>query len=468
MSTTGGGTDPAADAAEVQRLREEVARLKAQVAEPAAADPVADEATPGGRRTGWWRPVVATVLIVVMALLSVVSVVARWAHDEVSDTDRYVETVAPLAEDPVVQAAAIDRITNEIVTRLEIEAVTQQGIDALTERGLPPLAATSLQALADPLAGAVESFIRQQVTRLVESETFAQAWEQANRQAHTQLVAVLTGKDGDSVEVTDNAVRVNLATVIEAVQMALVERGFTLAERLPTINAEFTIFASADLARAQSGFRILSALSVWLPIVALLCLAGAVAVGRSRRRTFVAGALALGLAMLLLGVALNVFREIYANAIPADQIRTDVAVIVYDALVEFIRVNLRAVLVIALAAAFIAWVSGPERTPTALRRGTGTALAAVRGGGERVGVNTGRFGVALHEYQVPLRIGVLAAALVIYVMRDHPSGAFALWLVAITAVVLLLVAVLARPAPVTVGAPEPEPAGGPGAGTPDA
>ncbi|TYL54936.1 hypothetical protein FXB39_04860 [Nocardioides sp. BGMRC 2183] len=439
--------------AEVQRLREEVERLKAQVGEPTTgADGGGDAGGGGGeaparRRTGWWRPVVAAVLIIAMVLFSMLAVVARWANDTVSDTDRYVETVAPLAEDPVIQAAAIDRITNEIVTRLEIEAVTQQGIDALTERGLPPLAATSLQALADPLAGAVEGFIRTQVTNLVESDNFVQAWEEANRQAHTQLVAVLTGKDGDTVEITDNAVKVNLATVIDAVKLALVDRGFTLAERLPTVNAEFTIFASADLAKAQSGFRILSALSIWLPILALLCLVGAVAVGRSRRRTFVAATLALAGAMLLLGVGLNVFREIYANAIPDDQIRTDVAVIVYDQLVRFIRVNLRAVLVIALAAAFIAWVSGPERAPTALRRGTGSALSAVRGGGERVGLNTGAFGVALHQYQVPLRVGVLAVALLVYVMRDHPSGAFALWLVAITAIILLLAALLARPEP---------------------
>ena len=77
---------------------DEVAQLRAQIAElnaRLAAAPTA--ALPARRRNGWWRPWVAGVLIAVAALIAPLSVVAMWAHDEVSDTDRYVETVGPLA-----------------------------------------------------------------------------------------------------------------------------------------------------------------------------------------------------------------------------------------------------------------------------------------------------------------------------------------------------------------------------------
>ena len=43
---------------------------------------------------------------------------------ELLDTDRYVATVAPLASDPQVQAAIIDRVTDEIMARLPIEQLT--------------------------------------------------------------------------------------------------------------------------------------------------------------------------------------------------------------------------------------------------------------------------------------------------------------------------------------------------------
>ncbi|MFC7495605.1 MULTISPECIES: hypothetical protein [unclassified Nocardioides] len=442
---------------EVEELRAEVERLRSEVdGRPTTELPV----EPAGRR-GWWRPVVATVLIILMAVLAPLSVVARWADDMVADTDRYVEIVEPLASDPAVQAAVIDRITTEIVTRLQVESVTDRAIDALANRGLPPLAASSLQALSTPLSDAIEGFVERQVTNLVESEEFETAWVEANRQAHTQLVAVLTGKDTDTVDVSDNAVSINLATLIETVQQRLVDRGFTLAERLPTINAQFTIFQSDDITKAQTAFRLLEAVSTWLPIIALLCLIGAVAVGRSRRRTLIAGALALALSMIVLGAALNASREIYLNAVPTDQLPSDAAAAIYDILVHFIRLNLRAVLVVALAIAFVAWVTGPEGAPAALRRGTSRAFGAVRQGGDRVGIDTGAFGVALHTYKTPIRVAVLGGALLLYVLRDHPTGGFAIWLIVAAAVILMLVELLSRPPALVAtdggGAPAPPP-----------
>lgn len=428
---------------EVEGLRAEVQRLREELATP---PPTSEIPAERHRRSGWWRPVVATVLIIVMAVLAPLAVVARWAHDTVSDTDQYVATVGPLASEPAVQAAVIDRVTTEITTRLQIESVTSRAVDALAaRRDLPPVAEASLRALSGPLSDAIQGFVEQHVTDLVESPEFETAWIEANRQAHAQLVAVLTGKSTAEVQVSGNAVTINLAPVIDQVKQRLIDRGFALADRLPTINAQFTIFQSDDVAKAQTAFRLLDALSTWLPILALLCLAGAVAVGRSRRRTLVAGAIVLAVSMLALGAGLNLSREIYLNAVPADQLPADAAAAIYDTLVHFIRLALRAVLVLALAVAFIAWVTGPEGAPLALRRGTSRAIGAVRQGGDRVGIDTGRFGVALYTYKTPIRIAVLGVALLLYVLRDHPTGAFAIWVLLGAALVLLVVELLSRP-----------------------
>jgi hypothetical protein len=447
------GDQPNDDVAE---LRQEVARLKRQLGDGGTVALPQEK-----RRQGWWRPLVATVLIVIMAVLAPLSVLARWAHDEISDTDRYVDTVAPLANDPDVQAAVIDRITTEIVTRLKVDDVTDEAVDALASRGLPPLAAGSLKALSTPLADAIEGFVEKQVTALVKSDQFETAWVEANRQAHTQMVALLTGKDTDLVEVSDRAVSVNLATIIDTVKQRLVDRGFTLAERLPAIDAQFTIFESDDITKAQTGFRLLSALNTALPILALICFLGAVAVARSRRRALIAASLAVVVSMLLLGLTLNGSREIYLNAIPSSDLPPAAAAAVYDTLVYFIRLNIRALIVLFLTVAFIAWVTGPVGAPAALRRGTGRAIGSVRSGGERVGVNTGRFGEALGLYKNTVRGAVLGLALLVYVLRDHPTGAFTLWIVVIVAVVLLIVELLARPpapaavASSTAGGPDP-------------
>jgi hypothetical protein len=168
--------------------------------------------------------------------------------------------------------------------------------------------------------------------------------------------------------------------------------------------------------------------------------------------------------MVLLGATLNGSREIYLNALPSSDLPPEAAAAVYDTLVYFIRLNIRALIVLFLAIAFIAWITGPVGAPAALRRSTSRAIGSVRSGGERAGLNTGPFGETLGLYKTPIRMGVLGLALVVYVLRDHPTGGFTLWLVIGVAVVLLIVELLARP-PAAAGVLEPSSApGAPGPG----
>jgi hypothetical protein len=443
---------------ELEQLHEEVARLQAQLAEttPGAGAGPGPDAQPSSRRQGWWRPWVAGVLIVLGAVLAPLSVVAIWAHDEMSDTDRYVDTVAPLASDPQVQAAVSARLTELIFAKIPVEEITGQAIDALESRGLPPRIGASLAALSTPLANGVHSFVAEKVDGLVRSQAFRDAWEQANRQAHGQMVAVLTGKTDGAVTVNGGQVTVNLATVIEAVKQRLVDAGFSLASRIPPVNAQFAIMDSADLQNAQTGFRLLSTAAHVLPFLALACVIGAVAVGRSRRRTVVVAFLAVAASMVVLGLALNVSRGIYLDSLPS-RVHPGAAAVIFDTLIRFIRMNLRALLVLSLAIAAVAWVSGPGPAPVAVRRGTTRSINAVRSG---TGLRTGHFGEVAHTYRTQLRVGVLGLALLVYVLASHPTGAWTLGLVVVTAVVLLVLELVSHPPETAAAVAPPETSAG--------
>jgi hypothetical protein len=428
---------------EISRLKAEVARLESELSQTRLE--TAPETGPPGGRHGWWRPVVVTVALVLVGLLAPLAVVATWAHDEISDTNRYVETVTPLASNAAVQQAIADRVTTEVFDRLDVEAVTQNAINGLRSRGLPPRAATSLSALATPLANGIRTFVNKQVLKFLKTDQFQQAWIAANREAHTQMVAVLTGETGGTVKVSGDTVSVNLAAVINSVKSRLEDAGFALASKIPTVNAEFTIFKSADLAKAQRGFHALDVLARTLPVLALILLGVAVLVGRSRRRNLVVGALVVALSMILLGAALNAARFAYLDAIPTSVLPQDAAAAVYDTLVHFIRLNLRAVLVLFLAIAAIAWVSGPAPAPVAVRRGTTRTLDVVRHGSDRAGLRTGPVGTAAYTYRTPLRVTVLGIALLVYVLAAHPTGAFTLVVLVVACLVLLLIELVARP-----------------------
>jgi hypothetical protein len=300
-----------------------------------------------------WRSVVPTVLIVLAAVLAPLAVVSVWVHDDIGDTDRYVAAVTPLGSDPVVQDAISDRVSRELLSRLD--------------------------ALAAPLANALRSVVEEQVATLVRSEAFQDVWVAANRGAHTQVVAVLTGRPDGPVEVKDDdTVQVNLAPVIERVKQRLVDNGFPLASRIPAIDAQFTIFESADLPRAQAGFRLLGGLARVLPWLSPLLLGIAVWLSRSRRRTLLAGSLAMAASMLLLGLVVILARRVYLDAVPPGQLAPDAAAAVFDALVAFVQRILRAILLLFLATAAVAWALGPSAVPTAVRRRVSGATSGIR------------------------------------------------------------------------------------------
>jgi hypothetical protein len=424
------------DAERLQRLRAEVSGLEDRLGETG----------PKPARSGWWRTLVVTVCLVLVAIVAPLAIVATWAHDEISDTDRYVATVAPLARDPQLQDAIAARITNEITSRIDLNGITDDVVAALQERGVPSVAATGLQALATPLRSAVHDWLETQVLRIVRSDTFATAWDEANRQAHSQMVALLTGNHSVA-QIDGDAVKINLAAFVETVKQQLVDSGFGLAANIPTVNAEFTVFESADLVKAQRGFRALSAIAHALPIIGVLLLACAIVVARNRRRTVLAAALVLAGSMLLLGLALNAGRAFYLDAVSAQDISRTTAEVFYDTLVRFIRFNLRALLVLSLAIALVAWLTGPSTSATSVRRGGGRLLDTARTGSDRIGFDTGALGTFLHRNRVAIR-GVLAGAVIlVYVLADHPTGGWTLTLLLVAAIVLLVVELIARMRP---------------------
>jgi hypothetical protein len=161
-----------------------------------------------------WRTILAVLLIVLGCVLAPLAGLAVWARNQVTNTDRYVRTVAPLAADPAIQAAIADQITTQIFTYLDVQRLTDQTVDALAERGLRPQVADQLRGFAGPLASGIQGFVRTEVGKIVQSQAFADAWVQANRVAHQALVKALTGEGGEAVTVEGDTVALNLDSPI--------------------------------------------------------------------------------------------------------------------------------------------------------------------------------------------------------------------------------------------------------------
>jgi hypothetical protein len=424
--------------AELERLRTEVTTLRASAGE--------DVATARQRVRQRWRTVVATLLIVVACLLAPLSLVAVWAKNQVGSTDRYVATVSPLAEDPAIQRAITDKITAQVFTYIDVKGLTNQAIDALASRGLSSQAADQLQGLAGPIANGVENFTRSQIARIVSSQAFADAWVQANRIAHQELVKALTGEGGGAITVENDTVTVNMSAFIQTVKEQLVAAGFTLAARIPEVNTSFTIFQSADIARAQGAFSLLNTLGIWLPLIALLLIVLGVYVAKDHRRALVGAGLGVAVSMVLLALGLAVFRSIYLNGVPADVLPQDAAAVLYDTIVRFLRAGLRTFFVLGLVVAAGAFLTGQSVTAVRTREGLAKAIGWLRGSAEHAGLRTGPVGTWVHDHLRALRIGAVTLAALVLVFWGRPTGKVVIGLALALLVVLAIIEFLARPA----------------------
>jgi hypothetical protein len=397
-----------------------------------------------------WRTIVAVLLIVVGCVLAPLAGVAVWARNQVTNTDRYVRTVAPLAADPSIQTAIADQITTQVFSYLDVQGLTNQAVDALAARGVRPRVADQLRGFAAPLASGIQGFVRTEVGKIVQSQAFADAWVQANRVAHQGLVKALTGEGGEAITVEGDTVTLNLAPFIETVKQRLVEGGFGLAARIPEVNASFVLFDVKNLTRARSAFNLLNTLGIWLPIIAIVLLGVGVVVAKDHRRALVGAAVGVAVAMVVLGLSLAVFRTIYLDAVPAAVLPHDAAAVLYDTIVAYLRLGLRTILVLALVVAGGALVTGPSATAVRTRQRLTAGIGRLRGGAEHVGWRTGPVGTWVDANKQLLRIGAVTLAVLALVFWGQPTGKVILLLAGLLLVALALIEFLGQPSRPTV------------------
>lgn len=454
---------------ELEHLRSEVARLRLQQ-EQAQRGPGIDtgRATGGRARRGWVRTAGAVTLILVAVVLAPLSVVSVWARAEVTDTDRYVETVAPLAEDPAVQQAIATSITNQVFRYIDVMGLTTQALNALAEKGsLPPALSQQLRALAVPLVNGVRSYADEQVVNLVRSDAFARAWTEANRTAHQQLVAALTGESGSSVRIENNAVKVDLAAFLGVVKERLVSSGFQLAERIPAVKTEFIVFQSADVGTVQRGFTVLNTLGLWLPFSCLFLAGLGIYLARNHRLAVLGVGLGVAAAMFLTGVALILARQVYLDGVPAAVLPPDAAAVLYDTVLRFLRDAIRSLALIGLFVAAAAVLTGPSVTAATLREWVNTGFAAAKGALGDLGLDLAGATREVAPRARVLRATVVVAAFLLLLSQRYRTPELVIktaigMLVALAVVQFLAVAPRARRRP--PGSP-PEPVAGAGSST---
>lgn len=429
---------------ELEQLRERVAELEAERATQRRAS------TPGARA----RTVFAVVLIVLGVVLAPVAVLGTWAHAQLVDTDRFVQTFAPLAEAPEMQELVVDQVTAAIDESIDIDTLVGDLMDGLAELALPPRAAAAAQLLQGPAAEGVRSIVRGAVETVVTSPQFAAVWEVTLRETHARTVALLQGQEGGALALSaDGALSLELGPVIGQVKEFLVAEGFAFAAQIPQIERSIPIVVSDSLALVRTVYQLATAVGYWLPwLVAGLLVAG-VALAHARLRALMWAAIGYGVAMLLLASGLGVGRQFFLASVSPSLMPRASADVLFGQVTELMSATVTALAVLAVIVALGAWLAGGSRRAGAARRGGDAALSAVRRAADGVGLDPGRVGRVIDRWRSALVLLTVAVGILVIFQSRPVSLSMVLGTLAWVLLVLLLIELLRRPAPQAVVEP---------------
>jgi hypothetical protein len=341
------------------------------------------------------RKILAAVLVGLTIVLTFATVPSAWARRTALNTDHYVALVGPLAQDPAVQTYLATQITNQVMEAINVPQIVSNV--------LPEKAAI----LAGPLNNAVEGFVHDKVLALLQTDTFAQLWADANRFVHEQVLAVLDGQ-GNTLSVKDGVVLLNLLPLVNAALTSIQTAASGLVSNLPLPDISVSepspeaiaklesalgidlpdnfgaipVYNSNDLKSLQVGVRTFERLVYLLIALIVICFALALVVSTRRRRTLLQLTVGMALATVLVRrLAIAGTTHIINGAKPESQ---GVVRAVADDLISSLKSYTAWILWIALIVLIVTLVTGPYPWARSLRANVAKAPSALAAGGTRL------------------------------------------------------------------------------------
>jgi hypothetical protein len=381
--------------------------------------------------------VVSIVLLVVGFVLIPLSAVALWSRNQLLNTDRYVETVSPLASNADIQHAVATAAVNSLFDQVNAEDTIKA---ALPKRA---------EFLGGTLTTAIDTYATKVADKAVASHQFQTLWDAANRRAHDQLVALLTddpGQHNGSLAIKNGAVTLDISNVVTQVQGRLVDAGlsFLANVKVPPVSETVKIIDSEGLSEARGYVSLLNTLAWVLPILGFGALIASALIVRTRRRATIRAALVLVGACAFTLVLLAIGRSLYLDAVKSAN--HDAAAAMFDILLRNLRYGLIVVgvlgLVVAIAASFI----GPSAPAVKARSLAAAGIGGARSRAADAGYAGGPVAQFAGRHKRGLEVSVVGLAILVFLIWERPGVGTIVFLAIVALVLVGVVEFLARDA----------------------
>jgi hypothetical protein len=226
------------------------------------------------------------ILVVLASILAFLAIFTGWVDRQALDTDQWVDTSGKLIEDKEISDALAVYAVDQLYANVDV--------NALLKKRLP----RDLQPLSAPAAAGLRQLATRAGEQALQSPRIQQAWKNANRIAHRQLVSILKGNN-EVVSSQSGRVVLNLRPlVLQLADRIGVKKH--LDQRLPPDVGQLEVADSKQLDTARTITKLLQGLA-WLFSLGSLALFGvAIWLAKGRRWIVILG---YGLGLIAAGLA---------------------------------------------------------------------------------------------------------------------------------------------------------------------
>jgi hypothetical protein len=241
------------------------------------------------------------ILVVAASVLAFLAIFTSWIDRQLLDTDEWVDTSGRLLEDQAISDAVADYSVDQLYANVNITR--------LIKKRLPD----GLEQAAAPAAAGIREVGTRAAERAFQSTRVQNLWQDANRVAHTQLVAILKD-ESEAVSTQEGKVILDLQPIIFQLADRLgfkkqvvkaIDKGEETGRLKPGF-AQLEVADSDQLDTAQTVTKILEGLAWLFTIGTMALFALAVLLARGRRWMIVLG---YGLGLIAAGLAAIALRS---------------------------------------------------------------------------------------------------------------------------------------------------------------
>lgn len=293
-----------------------------------------------------WRSIAVILLVIVSAVLLFLGNIFFWAGNTIAKTDKYVQTVTPLVEDPAIQTAVATYATQQIYNNIDVEPYIRET--------LPTRAAFLAPTLTSQLQNQTKSILK----KIIASAKFKQVWIDSQTKAHKRFVSVATNYKGDGT-IQLNDIYQYLSSELKNTPIS-----FLANKQLPSSVGDIQV---AQVKWLPFAHKLITRIDIWrILTISLLIIttAGAVFVSRRRRRTTITLGLTYAGIMALTLISVRIGREISANSVNAQY--QEAVQNAYQIISHQLITQTFVIMLVGLLIAIIAWISGPSRSAQAI------------------------------------------------------------------------------------------------------